>query len=213
MGTDQHGGDLNAPIAFVGNAAPVTDHSSAIDGHAFVWRFNNCPGMETGLRGARTSLLWLVNSGGSMRERLEMEGFADHPAMRGCGVLGFPVHPTMLARYHPEPSPEERAAGDRNDWTDEAKRRFGATHHFLVPPPEHYLAACDAIGLGEERRREVFPSTGFLAAHWHLTGNRKSSATLFGFTWEGWDAHAWDGERRWFERMERKGRVRIVREP
>ena len=199
--------------ALVGNAAPEADHAAAIDAHPAVWRFNNCPGMETGLRGRRTSMLWLVNSGGSMRERLEMTAFPDHPSMRGCRSLGFPVHPAMLRRYHPEPTPRERAAGDRNDWTDVALERFGRTHAITVLPAAHYPAACDAIGLAEDERRDRFPSTGLLAAHWLLLTEPDARATLYGFTWEGWDSHAWEGEQRWFAAREAEGRVRIVREP
>ena len=198
--------------ALVGNAAPGADHAGAIDAHPAVWRFNNCPGMETGLRGARTSMLWLVNSGGSMRERLEMAGFPDHPAMRGCRALGFPVHPAMLRRYHPEPGDAERAAGARNDWTDAALERFGRSHAITVLPAAHYGAACGAIGLGEGERRTRFPSTGFLAAHWLLTTDPDARIALYGFTWEGWDNHAWNGERRWFAAREAEERVRIVRE-
>lgn len=200
-------------LALVGNAAPVADHSAAIDANDHVWRFNNCPGMETGLRGQRTSMLWLVNSGGSMRERLEMDGFDEHPAMRGTADLAFPVHPTVLARYHPEPSPEERAAGARNDWTDPARERWGKTHRIVTLPPEQYDEACAAIGLAEAERSQRYPSTGFLAAHSALTRRPEMAVTLYGFTFEGWDGHAWQGEQRWLEAMEAKGRVRIVREP
>lgn len=197
--------------ALVGNAAPRADHAATIDAHAQVWRFNNCPGMETGLRGMRTTMLWLVNSGGSMGERLGMAGFADHPAMRGCRALGLPVHPSILRDYHPMPSWRGRLRGERNDWTDAAIDRFGETHAITVLPGAHYRAACDDLGVDERERRRRFPSTGYLAAHWLLTGDTAARATLYGFAWEGWDAHPWDAERCWFEAREAEGRVRIER--
>lgn len=204
----------NAPThALVGNAAPVADHASAIDSHSEVWRFNNCPGIQTRLRGTRTTMLWLVNSGGSMRERLHMRGFADHPAMRGCRRIGFPVHPNVLNGYHPVPRWHERLRGARNDWTGPALQRFGATHSVTILPEAHYFEACEAIGLRGEERRRVFPSTGFLAAHWLLATRATATVTLYGFTWEGWDSHAWDGERDWFAAREADGRVRIERSP
>ena len=202
-----------ATHALVGNAAPALDHAAAIDAHPHVWRFNNCPGMETGLRGRRTTMLWLVNSGGSMAERLSMRHFTDHPAMRGCDRLGFPVHPSILRDYHPMPSWRERLRGARNDWTDAALDQFGETHAITILPRAHYVEACNALGLGEGERRSRFPSTGFLAAHWLLTGDLGARATLYGFTWEGWNSHAWTAERDWFAAREREGRVVIDRDP
>ena len=200
---------MTATHALVGNAAPEADHAAAIDAHPHVWRFNNCPGMGTGLRGRRTTLLWLVNSGGSMRERLEMDGFGRHPAMRGTSALAFPVHPIMLRRYHPEPDAAARATGDRNDWTEAALDRFGATHAVTVLPAAHYLEACAALDLREADRRTRFPSTGFLAAHWLLATDETAALALYGFTWEGWSSHSWMAERDWFAAQAASGRVRI----
>ena len=200
-------------IALVGNAVPGTedpDRSAEIDAHAEVWRFNNAPGMAAGKQGARTTLLWLVNSGGSMRERLEMPDFPGSPPMRGTRALAFPVHPAMLRRYHPEPTPERAAAGDRNDWTGPAIEAFGAERSVTILPAAHYDRACRALDLDEEERRRRFPSTGFLAAHWLLESRPGVRASVYGFTWAGWDSHAWDAEGAWFRDREREGRLRIV---
>lgn len=202
--------------ALVGNAIPLTgapDRSAEIDAHGHIWRFNNAPNMTRGLQGARTTLLWLVNSGGSMRERLELDNFPDHPAVRATRHLAFPVHPAMLRRYHPEPDKAARAAGDRNDWTGPAIEHFGALGKAVtVLPATHYEAACEALGLDEDARRERFPSTGFLAAHWLLTEKADARARIYGFTWDGWDSHSWTAERDWFAAMEGQGRIAIVRD-
>ena len=201
-------------VALVGNNVPGPadpDRSTAIEACDEVWRFNNAPGLSTGKQGCRTDLLWLVNSGGSMRERLEMPRFVDHPAMRSTKRLAFPVHPAMLRRYHPEPTPEEREAGDRNDWTQAALERFGGGGWAItILPARHYLAACDELGLNEDERRESFPSTGYLAAHWLIRTSEDAHARAFGFSWEGWSSHAWDAERDWFERQEAEGRITIA---
>ena len=200
-------------VALVGNAVPdrhEADRSAEIDACGEVWRFNNAPGLATGKQGTRTTLLWLVNSGGSMRERLEMADFPDRPVMRSTRALAFPVHPAMLRRYHPEPSPADARDGDRNDWTGPALEHFGALGWSItVLPATHYTAACDALGLAEQKRHERFPSTGFLAAHWLLTTRPETRAHTFGFTWEGWDSHSWHAERDWFEARAAEGRVVI----
>ena len=205
---------MPSAIAIVGNNVPAPDdpdRSAEIDAHGEVWRFNNAPGMATGRQGARTTLLWLVNSGGSMRERLEMADFPDHPAMRGTRALVFPVHPTILRAYHPEPTPEERALGARNDWTVAALERFGERWAITVLPAAHYRAACADLALPEREWRTRFPSTGFLAAHWLRQSRPDARATVYGFTWQGWDSHSWDAEARWFAAQEREGFLRIVR--
>ena len=208
-------GDESRGVALVGNAVPgpgQPDRSAEIDGHAEVWRFNNAPGLGSGLQGRRTTLLWLVNSGGSMRERLEMADFPDHPAMRATRALAFPVHPVALRRYHLEPTPAERADGDRNDWTGPALERFGGLGWAVtVLPATHYERACTALGLEGEERRKRFPSTGYLAAHWLLESRPDARASVYGFTWAGWNAHAWTAERDWFAAREAEGRLRIVR--
>ena len=200
-----------ATTALVGNAVPGPDdpdRSSEIDACDEVWRFNNAPGLASGKQGARTTLLWLVNSGGSMRERLELPDFPDHPVMRSTRALAFPVHPAMLRRYHPEPSIAEAEAGDRNDWTGPALEHFGKLGWSItVLPATHYTAACDALGLTEEERHGRFPSTGFLAAHWLLTTQSGARIRTFGFTWEGWESHSWSAEREWFAAREAEGRV------
>ena len=201
-------------FALVGNAVPSPDdpnHSGAIDGCDEVWRFNNAPGFAGGKQGTRTSLLWLVNSGGSMRERLEMADFPYHPVMRATRHLAFPVHPSMLRRYHPEPNEEEREGGDRNDWTGPAIERFGELGWAItVLPATHYIEACEALKLNEDERRVRFPSTGFLAAHWLLSTNPDAHVRTFGFTWQGWSSHSWTAERDWFERQHQAGRVEIT---
>lgn len=204
-----------ATVALVGNAVPGRDdpdRSDAIDAHAEVWRFNNAPGMAGGKQGRRTTLVWMVNSGGSMRERLEMgAAFLAAPVMRGAPAIAFPVHPAMLRRYHPEPDAAARAAGDRNDWTTPALEHFGgAGHAVTVLPATHYEAACGALGMGEAERRRRFPSTGFLAAHWLLASRPGVTASVYGFTWAGWDAHAWAAERDWFAARAAEGRLRLV---
>ena len=200
--------------ALVGNAVPGPgdpDHSAAIDACDEVWRFNNAPGFASGKQGTRTTLLWLVNSGGSMRERLEMADFPNHPVMRASRQLAFPVHPLMLRRYHPEPSETEREAGDRNDWTGPAIEHFGGLGWAItVLPATHYLKACAALNLDETERRVRFPSTGFLAAHWLLTTNPSANIRTFGFTWQGWNSHSWTAERDWFHHQHRGKRVAIV---
>ena len=206
---------LPPTIAIVGNNVPRADdpdRSAEIDAHSEVWRFNNAPGMSTGKQGRRTTLLWLVNSGGSMQERLEMADFPKNPAMAGTRSLAFPVHPAILREYHPEPTGAERAAGARNDWTDAAIERFGALGWAVtVLPAPHYRVACADLRLGEDEMRKRFPSTGFLATHWLFTIRPDARATVFGFTWQGWDSHSWDAEAEWFAAREREGRLTIVR--
>ena len=200
-------------VALVGNAVPSDsdpDRSAEIDAHAEVWRFNNAPGIGTGKQGARTTLLWLVNSGGSMRERLEMPDFRRREPMRTAPAIAFPVHPAMLRRYHPDPTPEEEAAGDRNDWTGPAIEAFGAEKAITILPAGHYDRACATLGLPEGERRERFPSTGYLAAHWLLESRPEVRASVFGFTWAGWDSHAWDAEGRWFRERRAEGRLVIT---
>lgn len=59
---------------------------------------------------------------------------------------------------------------------------------------------------------EIFPSTGYFGI-WHALENHPADAwsiEICGFTWQGWQRHAWADERRWIADKVAQGRVILI---
>lgn len=201
-------------LVIVGNGPLSRDLSAEIDSADFVVRFNE-PKRSIGMSGTRTDWLIMANSGNPMQRRLNDPGFTASPIFRAAGEVIFAYHPLVIARYFRKPRPLSRLKGRRADWTLPSLRKLGAAGKAIrIMPPQFYEEGCRALGLPAERMREVFPSTGFFgiwlaldthpAAEWRIE--------LCGFTWQGWQRHAWADERRWIADHLARGRIVLIDE-
>ena len=198
-------------VAIVGNAPEVGDHAEAIDRADVVVRFNNAHGLG-GVTGTRTSYLFLVNAGGQMREWLDDPRFAERPAVRSASAVFLPIHPDHLDHMDRLPSPEERRGADAEDHTAEAVAkltRAGVRVELLSAPS--FAAAMRELGRAAVPGAAP-PSTGYLGTrHFVETlGRAGCRIECYGFGWDGYAAHDWDGERAWFDAREREGRLHVV---
>lgn len=199
-------------IAVVGNAPEVGDHRDAIDAADWVVRFNNAAG-HGARTGRRVTHLVLVNFGGQMREWLDDHGFLDRPVLRAAAEFLLPIHPGEAALRTPRPDAEKRAAPGDHDWTQEAAARLAALGRPVKLLPGALEEASSRL-LATERgdapgTPSPPPSTGFLTVR-HLLETVATPHTridCYGFGFAGWDGHAWEAERRWFEDREREGRL------
>jgi hypothetical protein len=187
-----------ASVALVGNAPNARHPAARIDGADWVVRFNNAPGFGT-WSGSRCTHLALVNHGGQMREWLAEPGFVERPAVRAAGTVLFPFPPKD------EPVADE----DGRDWTGEARAMLAPLGCAIAVIPPAIRTEARRI-LATAARPEPNPSTGFLVAlHLLRTLPERTRVETYGFGFAGWPGHSWDEERRWFERMDAGGRLRL----
>lgn len=183
----------------VGNAPLGNDYSRQIDASDIVFRFNTAP--EYGRNGGRkTDVLFLMNSGKSMQKHLADPVFLDSELLREAGSIVLPYHPQIIRRYHPKPNLLSRLKGRKADLTWEIIRAAGHLQkQVTILPPSFYEGGCAELGIYEEERRNVFPSTGFLGILYAMRQfpSLERKISLYGFGWKGWKRHPWDAEREW----------------
>jgi hypothetical protein len=199
-------------MVIVGNGPLSRDFSGAIDAADFVLRFNE-PKQSIGMSGTRTDRLMMSNAGKPQQRRLTDPEFLDSPIFRAAKEVMLTYHPAIIARYFIKPNPLSRMKGRRADWTEASILRFGgAGKEIRIMPPQFYDAGCSDLGVPEERRAEIFPSTGYFGI-WHTLRSFAAEewrVELCGFTWEGWKRHAWGDERRWVAAQAESGRVVLI---
>ncbi|MEO5325269.1 glycosyltransferase family 29 protein [Mesorhizobium sp. CC13] len=192
-------GEAKRRLAIVGNGPVANGLARQIDSSDIVVRFNDAA-YEPHRTGTRTDILFLVNSGKTMQRRVFDPGFVASPIFQNAGRIVLPYHPDVIARYHPKPNILSRAKGRKSDWTREAIAVFGRQgKEVSVLPPQFYEQCCLELGIAEGDRRRLFPSTGFIGIKYALERfqHPEWQVELFGFSWEGWKRHAWEGERTW----------------
>lgn len=198
-------------VAIVGNAPEVGDHAAAIDSADIVVRFNNTHGLG-GVTGNRTTYLFLINSGGQMREWLDDPRFCERKAVREADTIYLPIDPAHIDRFDPPASAAERVGAAAEDHTAEAVARLhGAGKRVVIMPAREFAASCDRIGT-DLRVGMAPPSTGYLATRYFVDtlGAAGCRIEAYGFGFEGYHGHAWDRERRWFQRLVRDGRLALM---
>jgi hypothetical protein len=204
---------LTRRLAIVGNGPVEAGSGPLIDAADLVIRFNAPQGAPERI-GTRTDLLMLVNSGKSMRKWLRDPAFLGSPLVRTAHRIVLPLHPSIIAAYHPRPNVFSRMIGRRTDWTFRAVDTLGRQgSEVSVLPATLYGQACVELRIGDDRRRTTFPSTGFLgvlhalraypAPNWRIE--------ICGFGWRGWKHHDWEAERRWIERRLERGELHLLR--
>ncbi|RFC64350.1 hypothetical protein DYI37_08490 [Fulvimarina endophytica] len=195
-------------VRLVGNAPTALDRAAFVDAGEVVIRINNAFGFS-GVNGARTTHLVLVNCGGQMREWLDEPGFADRLLVRTAGEILLPIHPGKDDLADPPLSQDERTAPDARNYAAEAVHALEAAGRpVAVMPAAIFLKACRLIGYERPERGMDAPSTGLLTLLWALE-RYAGPIDVLGFGFEGWSGHRWSRERAIFEDFEAKGRIRL----
>ncbi|WMS44541.1 hypothetical protein RDV64_09200 [Acuticoccus sp. MNP-M23] len=182
----------------MGNAPGTGDIAAAVDGADKVVRFNNARGFG-GETGTAVDELYLINSGGQMREWLADAVFLARPVVAATRCITLPIAPETGALFPPSNEPEGE---DSRNFAPEACARFRAAGKAVrVLPASRYRAACEALGLLPLKPGSRTPSTGFLAIY-AAFGALPADATLalYGFGFDGWEGHPFDREREFVER-------------
>lgn len=188
-------------IVVVGNGVINHGLGKVIDNADLVIRFNNAK-LEPERTGTRTDILFLMNSGRTMQERLRGEEFLRSEVLVRTDRVLLPYHPLIIERYHPKPRLLSRMKGRRADWTVEAINRIGALgKEITLLSPRFYEESCAELGLPAQQMRMLFPSTGYLGIRYALERLLKPGGRIeiCGFGWQGWKRHPWTLEKSWIE--------------
>lgn len=194
-------------IVVIGNGAVDNGLGKVIDAADLVIRFNNAR-LERDRTGIRTDILFLMNSGRTMQERLRGGEFLCSEVLARADRVVLPYHPLIIERYHPKPRLLSRMKGRRADWTIEAINLIGeAGKQVTVLPPRFYEESCVELGLPAQQMRMLFPSTGFLGIRYAFQRLLKPGGAIeiCGFGWQGWKRHPWELEKSWIEGKVRNG--------
>jgi hypothetical protein len=192
---------MKKTLVIVGNGPLPRDLSREIDAADYVLRFNNPP-KSSEVSGSKTDLLMLATSTKQTQQWLMDPIFLDSAFLRNTEEILFPVHPSIIRRFHHRPNFLSRLKGRRADWTKDAFEILSVTGKAIrVMKPDHYFEACAELGIPEEKMKQLFPSTGFLGI-WYVLRNFAQTewqVQICGFSWEGWKRHDWSAERHWVE--------------
>lgn len=201
-------------MVIVGNGSLSRDFSEHVESADFVIRFNE-PKASIGLSGVKTDWLIMANSGNPMRRRLGDAGLLTSPIFQAAKEIIFPYHPLTIERYFEKMRLSSRLKGKRADWTLPAIKTFGgAGKEVRIMPPQFYENGCLALGMPADKRRKIFPSTGYFGI-WHalqLHSAREWRIEVCGFTWQGWVQHAWANERQWIADRVEEARIVLIDE-
>lgn len=203
---------MKKTLFIVGNGPVSRDLSAEIDAADFVVRFNE-PRVSLGMTGSKTDLLMLATSAKQMQQWLRDPAFLNSPIFRNAPQLMFAFHPSIIRRFHHQPNLLSRLKGRRADWTMQAIDVFGrAGKEIRIMPAQSYFEVCAELGIGEDRMKTTFPSTGFFGIWLALRRfpAEQWNVRICGFSWEGWKRHDWAAERRWIEARISAGSIENV---
>jgi hypothetical protein len=110
-------------------------------------------------------------------------------------TIVLPLNPIVIRNYHPRPNWIAWLRGQRWESTQAMLEVFGRTKPVTVFPVDHYERCCEELGIFSESKKQVFPSSGFLATSWLMRKFPNAKINLFGFSFQGWKRHAWERER------------------
>ncbi|MBV2142447.1 glycosyltransferase family 29 protein [Falsochrobactrum sp. TDYN1] len=203
---------MNKTLVIVGNGPLNRDLSAQVDGADLVLRFNE-PRVSIGMSGSKTDMLMLATSSKQMQQWISDPAFVNSEIVRNTPEILFAFHPSIIKRFHHHPNFLSRLKGRRADWTVQAIDYFGqAGKKIRIMPAQFYFDVCEELGIGSERMKEMFPSTGFFGIwlvlrkysqpHWDIK--------ICGFSWEGWKRHDWAAERQWIEARIKEGKLQIL---
>jgi hypothetical protein len=179
----------HARVAVVGNGPVAPGDGPHIDAHDVVIRFSGCK--NYGVSGWKTDVLCLCNCG-HLGAGIAFKGKSMNPMALADAKEVWLVRPREATAVHLAQWPED---ADRwKDYTDEIVHRRLGDKPWRSLEPDLYWQAMNALarlGAGEKQA----PSAGALVL-FHLKGHfMPVEVTLFGFTHEGSEVHAWHAER------------------
>jgi hypothetical protein len=185
-------------IAIIGNCPDFVDVGQITDRCDWVTRFNNTAGFRD-VSGTKISEPVLVSRGGQATEWLADPEFSNRPAVKGAALIALVFPPSL------DPTDECGALELTSLLEDSGKR----VRH--IGKSVHYQAKCELEALGAPADAAL--SSGFVYVFETLLYRPKDAppAIVAGFSFEGWDGHAWSAEKRWFEDMQRMGRITLCR--
>jgi hypothetical protein len=205
--------DTRKRIVIVGNGPVEAGLAERIDSADIVIRFNE-PGGLPGRVGTRTDILFLMNSGKSMQERLASPAYWQSTLVRNAREIILPYHPSIIKEFHPRPNLLSRLKGRKADWTAETLQKIEALGKTAkVLPAEFYFETCRILGIARTHLKSVFPSSGLLAIRYAIEEFKSDTWTIefCGFSWEGWKRHAWGSEQEWVAEQIAQGKVAPLR--
>ncbi len=159
----------NASVAIIGNAPLLSDHGCEIDAHDYVVRCNKAAGFG-GVTGHRVNELVLVNSGGQMKEWLDLKTIEHSTVFQATPVIRLPIHPRKIDWLTPPLSEGEQQAAMLEDHTAMARARFASYHKKVrLFSAGHFPASVEALGHIPYSRTTPAASTGLLVVRWLVT--------------------------------------------
>lgn len=187
---------FRAGACIVGNCPEFIDHAKVIDRGEWVTRFNNTTGFGKN-SGFSISELVLVSRGGQAAEWIEDPEFATRPAITNAKLI------TLVFPRTDDPGAE--------CWFNELHRllsELGKSVNFITEEDHAYAReALTTFGAPSDKAL----SSGFVYCHSKLRELAVGSPPLqiFGFSFEGWDGHAWGAEAEWFKQKAAEGRLTV----
>ena len=193
---------LTGKIAIVGNGEVSSSLCQQIEAANHIIRFNN-PSIAMLGESARTDILVISNSSKQTKKLLNSQSYILSPAFSGAKIIILPYHPNIIKQYMPKPSLFSYMLGARADQTKlciQACQKAGKQFYILTP--ESYFDTCKIIGIGRDKLRAYFPSSGIMMIH-AITRQLDMAAhiDIYGFSFEGWKRHDWGSEREYITRI------------
>lgn len=201
-------------LVVVGNADLPRDFSEQIDTADYVLRFNR-PRPLDGWSGTKTSCLMMCNSGKPMQEKLKNQVFMENKFFQAAEFITLVYHPYIMKTFFKKPRLTSQLLKHRRlDWTDKAIKVFGQAGNkdIVIKSAQFYLDACAEIGIEGEGLKQWFPSTGYLGIWDCLQRLNLDEWDVFicGFTWQGWQHHAWSTEEQWVRARIAEGKCHFL---
>lgn len=200
-------------LFIVGNGPLPHDMSERVDASDHVVRFNE-PKASIGMSGTKTSWLFVCNTGKPMQRRLNNPNYPSSPIVQAAEMVFLVNHPISVKKYGLQPKFLSRLKGRRAEWTWAALMMYGAAGKMVtVLPPTFYEESCLELGADAAimLERRTFPSTGYFGIRFALARlpADRWDVEIAGFSWQGWQRHAWADERAWVEKKARERNIRI----
>jgi len=183
-------------IAIIGNCPNFTDAGQVMHRCDWVTRFNNTAGFKN-TSGSKISELVLVSRGGQATEWLADQEFSNRSAVVEAALITLVFPPSA------DPS-DECSALELTSLLEGKGKRVRFIGQSVHDQARHELEALGAPPVAAL-------SSGFVYVFELLLNRPKDAppAIVAGFSFEGWDGHAWSAEKRWFENMQVMGRITL----
>jgi hypothetical protein len=199
---------LCGAIAIVGNGQVDPSHYRRIERANLVIRFND-PSVVLQEESAKTDILVISNSSKQTKKLLSSQAYLNGQAFSRAKSIILPYHPSIIAKYMPKPNPLSYLRGTRADQTKLCLQTCQqGNKDCIIFDSESYFSACKVLGIGKDKMRKCFPSSGLMLIH-ELANQLDQSMHLdiYGFSFKGWKGHDWTSERAYVNTIISNGQV------